>query len=57
MSLRVHFLNVGNGDCTVVELPDSKIMMVDVCNARIIPREAVSEFTNPLQYLGALNCG
>lgn len=27
--LRIHFLDVGQGDCTVIELPDGKFMMVD----------------------------
>ena len=31
--LKTHFLNVSNngmGDCTIIELPDNQIMMVDV---------------------------
>ena len=27
--LKVHFLSVGQADCTVIELPDNKIMMID----------------------------
>ena len=27
--LRVHFLDVGQGDCAIVELPDDKIMLID----------------------------
>ena len=48
-------MNVGNGDCTIVQMPDNTIMMVDVCNARTAPREANSDFTNPLQYLDNLD--
>lgn len=32
MSLRVHFLNVGRGDCTIIEFPSGRVAMVDVCN-------------------------
>lgn len=30
MPLRVHFLNVGQGDCTIVEFPSGRIGMIDV---------------------------
>ena len=28
-SLRIHYIDVGQADCTVIELPDGKIMMID----------------------------
>jgi beta-lactamase superfamily II metal-dependent hydrolase len=57
MSLRAHFLNVGDGDCTIVELPDGTVMMIDVHNARAVHREARPEFVNPLQYFADSGLG
>src|SRR4051794_28690384 len=30
MPLKVHFLNVGRGDCTIIEFPSGRIGMVDI---------------------------
>jgi competence protein ComEC len=35
--LKVHFLNVGHGDCTFVELPSGRLMMVDINNSKSLP--------------------
>jgi beta-lactamase superfamily II metal-dependent hydrolase len=48
MSMTLHFLNVGNGDCTIIELPDGNLMMVDICNGGGTSREK----TDPITYLG-----
>jgi competence protein ComEC len=32
--LRVHFLNVGHGDCTIIEHPSGRLTMVDVNNSQ-----------------------
>jgi len=34
MMLRIHFLNVGHGDCTIIEHPSGRITMVDVNNGK-----------------------
>lgn len=41
--MKMHFLNVGNGDCTIIELPDNTVMIVDICS------EAGK--TDPIRYL------
>ncbi len=48
MSMTLHFLNVGNGDCTIIELPDGDLMMVDICNGGGTNRQK----TDPIAYLG-----
>ena len=48
-NLRVHFLNVGHGDCTLVEFPDGKTLLIDGGNGR---------YNNNLAVLRLLNsCG
>jgi competence protein ComEC len=32
--LRVHFLNVGHGDCTVIEHPSGRLTMIDINNSQ-----------------------
>jgi competence protein ComEC len=39
--LRAHFLNVGHGDCTMIELPSERIMMVDINNSKSLPEDDV----------------
>lgn len=46
--LRIHFIDVGQGDCTVVELPDGKIMMIDGGD------DSESATKNVMRYLNAL---
>jgi beta-lactamase superfamily II metal-dependent hydrolase len=36
MPLKVHFLNVGRGDCTIIEFPSGRIGIVDIDNLRIL---------------------
>ena len=44
--MKVHFLSVGNGDCTLIELPDNKLMMVDIINAKLIKH--IDKYINPI---------
>lgn len=60
MSMTLHFLNVGNGDCTIIELPDGNLMMVDICNGgktglltKIISYQH-SSLSEPISYLEQL---
>jgi beta-lactamase superfamily II metal-dependent hydrolase len=32
--LKVHFLNVGHGDCTIIRHPDGRLTMIDINNAK-----------------------
>jgi beta-lactamase superfamily II metal-dependent hydrolase len=41
MSLTVHFLNVGHGDCTIIELPSGRLMMIDINNSKSLPDDDV----------------
>ena len=44
--LKIHFLNVGNGDCTIIELPDGNLMMSDVFNGNNFSFTSMT--TNPI---------
>ncbi len=47
--MRMHFIDVGQGDCTVIELPDGKIAVMNCGNGGMDSNKAV------LRYLNALN--
>lgn len=51
---KMHFLNVGDGDCTIIKLPDNEVMIVDLCNARSNTYEADPKFENPIKYLSEM---
>ena len=46
--MRIHFLDVGQGDCTIIELPDDKIMLID-------GGKDDKSATTALRYLNALD--
>jgi competence protein ComEC len=43
MALAVHFLNVGEGDCTIIEHPSGRISVVDLSNIKSIDSESAKE--------------
>jgi competence protein ComEC len=40
-SVELHFLNVGHGDCTFVDLPSGRLMMIDINNSKSLPEDDV----------------
>ena len=47
----VHFLDVGDGDCSIIQHRSGNVSMIDVCNARSDHSEANSDYENPILYL------
>lgn len=46
MSIRVHFLNVGDGDCTIVDHEESgRITWIDINNSRALTSDEIAELT------------
>src|SRR5690242_5239883 len=43
MPLRNHFLNVGHGDCTIIEHPSGRLTMIDVNNSQDYDSESLTE--------------
>jgi len=41
--LRVHFLNVGHGDCTIIKHPSGRLTMIDVNNSQDFDPETFAE--------------
>ena len=50
MYCRIHFLDVGNGDCTIIEHQTGKISMIDICNGN----SSKDNFTKPIKYLSSI---
>lgn len=46
--MRVHFLDVGQGDCTLVEFPDGQVMLVDTGGASETSVTAMLRYCNAL---------
>lgn len=50
--LKIHFLNVGHGDCTIIEFPSGRTSIIDINNSKIVDEESSSEIAslNPFSY-------
>ncbi len=46
--LRIHFIDVGQGDCTLIELPDGKVALIDGGNDFSDTKKAVMRYLNAL---------
>ncbi|KQV71304.1 hypothetical protein ASC64_04470 [Nocardioides sp. Root122] len=38
-STKLHFLNVGHGDCTIIEHPSGRLTMIDINNSKNLPED------------------
>ena len=47
--LRIHFLDVGQGDSTIIELPDGKIMLIDGGNGSQETKKVILRYLNALK--------
>lgn len=43
MPLRIHFLNVGQGDCTIVEFPSGRLTLIDINNGKTLDASTRNE--------------
>ena len=51
---KIHFLNVGDGDCTIIEHKNGRMTMIDICNGNNNKDEnndSHNKKTNPITYL------
>jgi beta-lactamase superfamily II metal-dependent hydrolase len=59
--LIIHFLNVGQGDCTIVEFPSGRVGIVDIDNLKALDpdtkKELLEEYHASLQYQIGLLAG
>jgi competence protein ComEC len=46
--LKIHFLNVGKGNCTIIEFPSDRLTIVDIDNSKV---ETDRQLTNPIEYV------
>lgn len=60
MSLKVHFLNVGKGNCTIIEFPSRRLSVIDIDDSRlsddekeIMETKYKISLTDPISYISA----
>lgn len=60
----IHFLNVNDGDCNIIQHDSGRITVIDICNGNAETEEVLYEFSNhrqkehpvnPISYLSNLN--
>jgi competence protein ComEC len=51
--LRIHFLNVGHGDCTFIEFPSGRTALVDINNSKKLDEETAKELYQEVGYTEA----
>ncbi|MEQ9617514.1 MAG: hypothetical protein RLN60_05710 [Phycisphaerales bacterium] len=51
MPLKVWFVNVGHGDCTIVKFPSGRVMMVDICNSKLLDDNTQGELMETAGWL------
>lgn len=59
-NLTIHFLNVGHGDCTIIEHPSGRISVIDINNGSCVDKNTYDEIINELRssdVLGGLAVG
>lgn len=44
--LKIHFLNVGHGDCTIIEFPSGRMTVVDINNSKVVDEETQQELAS-----------
>ena len=47
--MRIHFIDVGQGDCTLIELPDGKTVLIDGGNDSSSTKKSVLRYLNALK--------
>lgn len=53
--LRLHFLNVGKGDCTIVEFPSQRLGMIDIDDSRSFEEETFEEIAEEMGWKARYN--
>lgn len=43
MPLKIHFLNVGRGDCTIIQFPSGRVGIVDIDNLKVLDPDTRAE--------------
>src|SRR5215211_277087 len=49
MPLTLHFLNVGRGDCTIIEFPSGRVGMIDIANLKVLDPDTRDELTQEIR--------